>query len=129
MEFEHYGYVVAEIDKTAKEFEFFGYKKGEKLYDEKLQVEICYLINSNGGKIELIHQLNPDSLEQKLLKINGVSPYHICFKTSDIFSDYKKLISEGYTALFEPVEVKALGGKKICYFHKAEIGYIELVEK
>jgi methylmalonyl-CoA/ethylmalonyl-CoA epimerase len=129
MKFLHTGYTVSDIDKTAAEFALFGYTKGKTLYDEKLQVEICNLTAPEGTVIELIRQLNPESLERKLLALNGVSPYHVCFETGDIYSDAEKLVSEGYEKLFEPVECQALGGKKICYFHKKETGYIELTEK
>ena len=129
MELQHLGYVVADINKTAAEFKRLGYTQGEVLYDEALQVELCFLTLDGKITIELIHQHNPDSLENHLLNLNGVMPYHICYETEDIYADCQQLINAGYKALFDPVEVKALGGKKICYLHKAEIGYVELTEK
>jgi len=155
--FHHIGYTVADIQATAQQFSHFGYQAGPVLYDEALQVELCYLtpeVNRNhkfqtsrsaegrllptGRKnfkfqtpdatIELIHQLNPQSLEVKLLSANGVIPYHLAYEADDFDRACATLDSLGYRRLFDPVPVAALGGIRICYFHHPAIGYIELLE-
>lgn len=37
------------------------------------------------------------------------------------------LESQGYKRLFDPVPVRVLGGRRICYFHHPAVGYVELV--
>lgn len=129
LKLHHIGYVVTDIKNTAKEFELLGFSVGEILYDQKLTVELCYLEKQCSTPVELVSQHNRESLEQQLFDKNGVMPYHLCFECSDIFATVKDLESNGYKRLFDPVEVAALGDKKICYLYKKEIGYIELVEE
>ncbi|MBQ3655976.1 MAG: VOC family protein [Bacteroidales bacterium] len=128
LKLHHVGYAVPDIKTTAKEFEKLGFLHKETLYDEALTVELCYL-EKDGTIIELVCQKNPDSLEAGLLKKNGIMPYHLCFSCKDIFSVVNEMVANGYEKLFSPVEVKALGGKKICYLFKKEVGYMELVEE
>lgn len=128
LKLHHIGYVVTDIATTAKEFEKLGFTSSEVLYDEKLTVELCYLTKPDATSIELVCQHNKESLEQQLFAKNGVMPYHLCFESSDIAKTVNELEDNGYQRLFNPVEVKALGGKQICYLYKKEIGYIEIVE-
>ena len=79
----HIGYTVADIPATVQQFSLFGYQAGPVLYDEMLQVELCYLTLQGHETIELIHQLNDASLERQLLQANGVMPYHIAYEADD----------------------------------------------
>ena len=123
----HIGYTVADILTTAHEFELFGYQAGPLLHDDVLQVEICYLTLQGHDSIELIHQLNNESLEAKLLESNGVIPYHLAFESGNLDQTCHDLDEQGFERLFDPVPVKALGGIRICYFHHPSIGYIEIL--
>ena len=127
LKLHHIGYVVKDIKPTADQFVKLGFKIDETLYDEALTVELCYLSKDGATPIELVSQKNPDSLEHQLFGRNGVMPYHLCFECADIHATCNDLVAEGYEKLFEPVAVKALGGKMICYLFKNEIGYIEVV--
>ena len=124
----HIGYVVADIEATAAQFSHFGYQQGPVLFDEALQVEICYLTLQGHETIELIHQLNEASLEARLLQSNGVIPYHLAYEADDFDRVCSDLDSLGYQRLFDPIPVKALEGIRICYFHHPAIGYIEILE-
>lgn len=128
LKFHHTGYTVADIQATARQFEALGYRRGEILFDESLQVEICYLTNPGQMTVELIHQLNESSLEAGLLKANGVMPYHLAFEANDFDQACRNLDSLGYRRLFDPVPVEALGGIRIIYYHHPDVGYIELLE-
>ena len=127
LKLHHFGYAVADIKTTAKEFETLGFTVDEVLYDEALTVELCYLSKDGATPVELVCQKNPESLEVQLIHRNGVMPYHLCYECADIYKTCDALEAEGYKKLFEPVAVKALGGKMICYLYKKEIGYIEIV--
>ena len=128
LKLHHIGYAVPDIKTTAKEFEKLGFLQKETLYDEALTVELCYL-EKDGTIIELVCQKNPESLEVQLINRGGIMPYHLCFSCGDIFASVSELEKNGYDKLFEPIEVKALNGKKICYLYKKEVGYMELVEE
>ena len=124
----HIGYTVADIPVTVEQFSHFGYQAGPVLYDEALQVELCYLTLQGHETIELIHQLNEASLETQLLRANGVMPYHLAYEADDFDRACHDLDALGYRRLFDPVPVKALGDIRICYFHHPAIGYIEMLE-
>lgn len=125
----HVGYTVADIPTTARLFAYNGYEAGEVLYEEKLQVELCYLTKPCSPTIELVHQLDGESLEAKLLAAEGVMPYHLCFATANFDAECQRMEDLGYTPLFTPIPVEVLGGKRICYFHHNDVGYIELLEQ
>jgi len=124
----HFGYTVADMQATIRQFSHFGFQPGPLLYDSDLQVEICYLTHDGRTSIELIHQLNEASLESRLLQTNGVMPYHIAYETDEFEGACSSLDALGYHRLFDPVPVKALGGIRICYFHHDALGYIEILE-
>lgn len=124
----HVGYTVADIRVSAEQFALLGYQTGDILYDEGLQVELCYLTKGNGPVIELVHQLQEDSLEADLLRSGGVMPYHLGYETEAFDDVCQKLEKQGYKRLFDPVSVKVLQDIRICYFHHPAIGYIELLE-
>ena len=124
----HVGYTVANVQATIEQFTHFGYQAGPVLYDEALQVELCYLTLQGHETIELIHQLNDASLEAELLRSHGVLPYHLAYKADDFDRACSALDALGYRRLFDPVPVKALDGIRICYFHHPAIGYIEILE-
>lgn len=124
----HIGYTVADIQVTIEQFSLFGYQAGPVLYDELLQVELCYLTLQGHETIELIHQLNDASIEAELLHAHGVMPYHLAFETDNIERVCRALDALGYERLFDPVPVAALNGTHICYFHHPAIGYVELLE-
>ncbi len=123
----HVGYTVADIQTTAAQFAEYGYQQGPTLYEETLQVEICYLSLPGHDAVELICQHNDASLERQLLKANGVMPYHLAFEAENFDQTCRDLDAMGYQRLFDPVAVGVLEGMRICYFHHPGIGYIEIV--
>ena len=129
LKLHHVGYTVADIRVSAKRFALLGYQAGEVLYDEGLNVELCYLTKEEGTVIELVRQLQSDSLEAELLRAGGVMPYHLGYEADAFDEACHELDAQGYRRLFHPVPVGVLGGKRICYFHHPDIGYVELLEK
>ena len=129
LKLHHVGYTVADIRVSAKRFALLGYQVGEVLYDEGLNVELCYLTKEEGTVIELVRQLQSDSLEAELLRAGCVMPYHLGYEADAFDEACHELDAQGYRRLFHPVPVGVLGGKRICYFHHPDIGYVELLEK
>lgn len=126
--FHHIGYTVADISASVKAFAALGYQAGEVLYDEALQVELCYLEREGAPCIELVHQHDIWSLERKLLSAEGVMPYHVCYASSCFDAACEEMRRLKHEPLFEPVPVKALGNKRICYFRHPELGLTEILE-
>lgn len=124
----HIGYAVTDIRLTASLFAHHGYQAGNILYEDALNVELCYLHKPDSIAIELVHQYQPDSLESKLIQESGVMPYHICYEVSNFETACLEMQNLGYTPLFSPTPVRVLSNKLICYFHHPDMGYIELLE-
>lgn len=131
LKFHHIGYATLNINETSDEFTNLGYTlMGEVQVDKIQKVKICFLEKENAPLIELVEPLQNNSLLNKFLDKNGVFPYHICYEVDDIdvAFDYFTVV-EDYIPLFRPIEAVALNDKKICYFFKKGIGYIELKNK
>jgi methylmalonyl-CoA/ethylmalonyl-CoA epimerase len=128
--FHHIGYVTDSIANTAAVYVAAGYQSGITIEDPIQRVRICFLNKDNFPRIELIEPVDEQSSVNKILKKNGVSPYHVCYEVNDIEAAFDELVEiQGYTPLFRPVEAIALDNRLICYLYKKEIGLIELVNK
>ena len=92
--FHHVGYVVADIRLSAAQFAQLGYVAGEILYDEGLQVELCYLTKEGAPLVELVHQLQSGSLEASLLHANGVMPYHLAYEALGFDKACEELLAQ-----------------------------------
>ena len=123
----HIGYVTNSIDDTAVNWLNLGYTMSHKIMDSIQNTYICLLNKENAPSIELVEPTNEHSSVNKLLKKNGVSPYHICYEVPDINKAYEEMIKNKYIPLFRPVEAIAFDNKLICYLYKKEVGYIELL--
>lgn len=126
---DHIGYLTGDISATAREFERLGYKAGDITNDDTQRTRICFLTKPGEVRIELVEPYENNKTMQKMLTKQGVAPYHTCYQVEDVEKEYENLILHDWTALFKPVAATAFGGRKICYFWNAEIGYIELVNK
>lgn len=128
LKLDHVGIVTDDIVKTAATYEKLGYKKGDTVVDDIQKVKICFLTNDT-SKIELVEPASEKSSVNKLLKKNGVSPYHLCYEVDDIEKTFDELVEEGFIPLFRPVEATAFNNRLICYIYHKTTGYIELVNK
>ena len=126
---DHIGYLTDSIEQTSKVFETLGYYSGDIVNDDTQRTRICFLSNERDVLIELVEPYEDNRTMCKLLSKRGVSPYHICYQVDDIDAAYRSLIADDWIALFRPVKAPAMEGRKICYFFKRELGFIELVEK
>jgi len=128
--FHHIGYVTDHIASTAAFYLRAGYEATAIVEDTIQRVCICFLTKDGFPQIELIQPIDESSSVNKLLKKNGVAPYHVCYEVDDINKAFDELVDiQEYIPLFRPVEAIALGNRLICYLYKKEVGFIELVNK
>jgi methylmalonyl-CoA/ethylmalonyl-CoA epimerase len=125
---DHLGYLTDSISGTSEAFRSLGYLAGKTIHDSRQRASICMLTGESGPDIELVEPDEDNRSLRKLLSSSGVSPYHLCLKTTDIDAEYERMVEDGWTPLFEPVQAPALGGRRICYFWRREAGLIEIVE-
>lgn len=128
MKLEHIGYLVKNIEKTAQAFESLGYQQGDIYNDDIQKTKICFLTKERETKIELVEPYPENETMIRLQKNIGVSPYHMCFETDNIEEEYNRMMDSGFVPMFQPVSAIAFDNRRICYFWKRAIGYIEIVE-
>jgi methylmalonyl-CoA/ethylmalonyl-CoA epimerase len=128
--FHHIGYVTDSITGTSSIYIQAGYQASSIIEDSIQRVKICFLTKLDCPKIELVEPIDERSSVNKILKRNGVSPYHICYEVDDINVAFNELVeAQGYIPLFRPVEAAAMNDRLICYLYKETIGFIELVNR
>lgn len=125
--FHHIGYVTDSITNFSMEYVRGGYSVSDVFIDDIQRTKICFLYKKDNPVIELVEPLDEKSSVNKILKKNGVCPYHICYETDSINTDFDLMCEQGYIPLFRPVKAVAFGDRLICYFYKKEIGFIELL--
>ncbi len=130
MEIDHVGYLTNSIESTACDFINMGYKKGEVYKDDNQNTYICFMTKQGETNVELVEPYEDNLKMQKLFKRQGgVSPYHICYTVDKMDEAFEDMSNMGFLPMFAPVKAIAFNNRKICYFWKKSIGYIELVEK
>lgn len=125
---EHIGYITDDILKTASSFRLLGYETCDIVNDDTQRTRICFLQKDGETTIELVEPYEDNKSMQKMLK-RGVTPYHTCYTVQDIMTAYEEMLDNDFTPLFKPVAAPAFGGRKICYFFKQEVGFVELVNR
>lgn len=130
MEFaiEHIGYVTKSIERSAETFRIFGYSAEDIINDDTQKTKICMLRKEGEVSIELVEPYQENVTMLNMLK-KGTTPYHTCYKVSDVQTTYGELKELGFTPLFPPVAAPAFNNRLICYFWKKDIGLVEIVEK
>jgi methylmalonyl-CoA/ethylmalonyl-CoA epimerase len=124
---DHIGYAVRDIETSAAIYTAAGWTLSP-IYEEEVQrAKIAFLRKEGMTTIELVSPLEGDSPVDRILRTQGVAPYHICYVVDDIMQAVEDLYAEGFKPLFLPVESIAMGNRKICYLYHNDIGYIELV--
>ena len=125
---EHIGYVTKDINKTANTFKVFGYVAGDIVNDDTQKTRICFLRKDGEVSVELVEPYLENITMLKMLK-KGATQYHTCYTVPDIQAAFSQLKELGFTPLFLPVEAPAFNNRRICYFWKNDIGFVEIVEK
>lgn len=125
---DHVGYITDDIVRTAESFLLLGYEADAIVNDDTQRTRICFLRKQGETNIELVEPYEDNKTMQKMLK-RGVTPYHTCYVVDDIMVSYEEMLDNEFTPLFKPVAAPAFGNRKICYFWKNNIGFIELVNR
>lgn len=128
LHFHHIGIVTSDIAATAAHYQRANYALSETVLDPIQKVRIAFLSKAGEPSIELIEPADENSSVQKVLRKNGVSPYHMCYTVNDIEEACERLQDLGYVLLFRPVEAEAFEGKSIAYLYHTEVGFIELLQ-
>lgn len=127
----HIGYLTSSINQSTQILDILGYKirGGGGIDDDRQRVRVCFLEHRSNITIELVEPYADNKTMQRMLSKQGPGIYHVCYEVDDIMREFEYLTSNDWIPLFEPVEAPAFGNRKICYFWKRELGFIEIVNK
>lgn len=128
-EIEHIGYLTGNIEEAAKAFTVLGYQAEEIVADDTQKTFICFLRKDGAVNVELVMPYEDNRTMQKMLKKQGNGPYHMCYLCDDVDTLYDQLSAEDWLPLFKPVAAPAFNNRKICYFFRQEIGFVEFINK
>ncbi|MCR5747529.1 MAG: VOC family protein [Lachnospiraceae bacterium] len=128
MKIHHVGYLSKNINKSLASFEELGYRaETEIVYDPLRDIDIVFLQN-DGYRVELVSPKSKASPVYDTLKKLGDGPYHICYICDDIEEKMEELREKGYMPTGEIEPAVAIGGKRVCFMFRRQVGIIELLE-
>ena len=125
---DHIGYAVKDMTAAQNCFAALGYEIDDKGVDEVRKVQVAVGIR-DGVSIELLAPLPgcKSPLDGYLQKV-GSTPYHICYRVSNMETAIASMQDAGFTQLGIPTSSIPLGGV-VCFLYKDEVGIVELIER
>lgn len=125
---DHIGYAVRDIQETAAPYVAAGWTLSE-IFEENVQhAKIAFLMKDGMTTIELVAPLSEGGAPvDKILRTQGIAPYHICYTVEDVWEAIEDLHDEGFVPLFMPVPSVAMENREICYLYHEHVGVIEVV--
>ena len=128
MKIDHIGYAVKNIDKAKKSMEALGYIFEETVEDTDRNIYIAFG-KMNEYRVELVAPVSAGSpVDMHLSKI-GPTPYHICYKSTDIESDIERLQAKRFKVSIPLTPAIAFGNKRVVFMYSLSVGLIEIVEE
>lgn len=128
MKIDHIGYAVKNIDKSIQTFCLLGFNFESIIKDDDRNIYIAF--GRNGEYIiELVSPISSGSPIDDVLKKNGSTPYHICYRSDNYEDDIAILLQKRFKIIIPPEKAIAFGGKRVVFMYNPVIGLIEIVEK
>lgn len=127
--FHHIGIACRDISKTREFYVNMGYTAADVVDDPQQHVKVCFLDKEGAPRIELLAPLDEQSPVLRTLENAGVSPYHICYKVSDIDEAINGLRQQRFLLVSGPVPACAMEDRRIAFLYQRHTGLIELVEE
>ena len=128
MKVHHIGYAVKDIEKAILDFEFLGYNFNKIVYDELRGIKIVFGYNKPYC-VELISPLTEKNPINKILKVSGAQPYHICYEVSNLEYEINNLRKNKWIVVQKSTIAIAIENRNVVFLYNKNIGLIELVEK
>ena len=132
MRIDHIGYAVKNIDKARKQMIAMGYSFEPTVIDEDRNIYIAFA-SMDGYRVELVSPLKQPGHEEspvdQILSKSGPSPYHICYASTDIEEDIKKLQNNRFKVIIPLAPAVAFDGRRVVFMYSLSLGLIEIVEE
>jgi methylmalonyl-CoA/ethylmalonyl-CoA epimerase len=126
--FHHIGMACHSIDDTAQFYLSMGYQLSDTIFDPIQNVNIAFLNKENETCIELIEPCDDNSPVTSILKKNGTSPYHLCYKVDNIEVAINEMKLQKFIRIGRIALASAMENGKICFMYSRDKGLIELYE-
>ncbi len=128
MRIDHIGYAVKNIDKAKNSMEALGYEFEPIVEDKDRNIFIAFG-ELDGYRVELVAPIGGESPVDMYLSKIGPTPYHICYKSSDIENDIEKLEGSRFKVSIPLAPAVAFNNKRVVFLYSLSIGLIEIVEE
>ncbi len=128
LQFHHVGIACRDIEASKTFYIDQGYTTSATTHDTIQNVFICFLHKDGMPTIELLAPVDEKSPVNRTLATSGVTPYHICYETTDIESTVKELRKKQFVCVSKPVPACAIQNKRVAFLYHKDVGLIELVE-
>ena len=129
MVIDHIGIVVESIEEAEAYYTtHFGLRaSGDRVVDPLQDVELQFLTDTAGSRIELIRPLTPDSPAARALE-HGGGLNHICYRVSDLESSLQALVARSAKVVRPPLPAVAFDGRRVAFLYTRQRELVELVE-
>lgn len=128
LQFHHVGIACRDIEASKTFYIDQGYTASATTHDTIQNVFICFLHKDGMPTIELLAPVDEKSPVNRTLATSGVTPYHICYETTNIESTVKELRKKQFVCVSKPVPACAIQNKRVAFLYHKDVGLIELVE-
>lgn len=116
MKIEHIGIAVKNLENANDLFKKLFNTSHYKIEGVASEGVLTSFFKVGDTKVELLEATNEDSPIAKFIEKRGEGIHHIAFEVADIFTEMKRLESEGFTLLNKEPKVGA-DNKLICFLH------------
>lgn len=124
---DHVGFAVRDLGVASALFrDALNAMLGDVFEDPIQQVRICFA-EYEGGRVELIAPLGPDSPVNRIVAEGG-GTYHLCYETDDLQRAVDGLRRAGFVPTGLPQPAVAFGGRRVVFLVHPIARLIELVE-
>ena len=129
MTIDHIGIVVGSLDVAAGYYtSTFGLREvGGRIIDPLQDVELQFLEDDGGVRLELIRPLSPDSPAARALK-HGGGLNHVCYRVADLESTLQSLVANDAKVVREPLPAVAFDGRRVAFLYTRQRELVEFVE-
>ena len=129
MTIDHVGIVVGSLERASAYYiSAFGLRLvRERIVDRLQDVELQFLEDDGGTRLELIHPLSENSPVARALKQGG-GLNHICYRVEDLESSIQAMVANGAKVVREPLPAVAFDGRRVTFLYTRERELIEFVE-
>ena len=129
MTIDHIGIVVPSLESATSYYtDLFGlHEVGGRIVDPLQDVELQFLEDDRGARLELIRPLSDASPVARALQQGG-GLNHVCYQVGDLESSVQALVAANAKVVREPRPAVAFNGRRVAFLFTRQRELVELVE-